>query len=42
MFKVPNLRHSLDEDMLMRLMVVMPRSYLERGIGRYFYGDIMQ
>jgi len=31
MFKVPNLRHSLDEDMLMRLMAVMPRSYLERG-----------
>jgi len=31
MFKVPNLRHSLDEDILMRLVMVMPRSYLERG-----------
>ena len=31
MFKVPNLKHSLDEDVLMRLMAVMPRSYLERG-----------
>jgi len=34
MFKVPNLRHNLDEDMLIRLMVVIPRSYLERGTSR--------
>jgi len=31
MFKVPNFRHSLDEDMVMRLVIVMPHSYLERG-----------
>jgi hypothetical protein len=31
MFEVPNFRHSLDEDMLIRLVMVIPRSYLERG-----------
>jgi len=31
MCKVPNLGYSLDEDMLMRLLIVMPHSYLERG-----------
>jgi len=38
---VPNLRRSLDEDMLMRLVTVIPRSHLERKIDRNFYRDIM-
>jgi len=31
MFKIPNLRCSLHKEMLMRLMVAMAHSYLERG-----------
>ena len=42
MFKVPNLRHSLDEDMLKRLVMVIPHSHLERGIDRNFCQDIMK
>jgi len=40
MFKVPNLRHSLDEDMLMRLKVVRPALIWNRVIDRYFWRDI--
>ena len=34
--KVSNLRHNFNEAIIVCLMAVMPRSYLERGIDRYF------
>ena len=30
-FKVPNIRHNFDETIILCLMAVMTRSYLERG-----------
>jgi hypothetical protein len=42
MLKVPNLKHSLDGDMLMGLVMIIQHSYLERGIDKYFCQDIIK
>jgi hypothetical protein len=40
-FKVSSLRYNFDEGVILCLMAVILRSYLERGIDSYFCQDII-